>query len=240
MGVLVPPPIGVDSTLIGVKSTQKCSGGVQPHPPNPVTRSLRKPLNFPTAQASETRHYVIEAIVPGSGSDNVRLHRELGAMAATAVRREIDESISLSWAWEGDTRLPVCVLLHGWMGCKEDWAGPVIDAVHSAGWSSLSIDLPGHGGSLPTGKGAWMPSVALSADYAVEAIVNLLKRLGIVKDGEGAVALVGYSMGGRVAMRLMEKLGEGVAACVIVGAHPGIEEGGGAAATGEAKSGARR
>lgn len=78
-------------------------------------------------------------------------------MAAAAVRSALDASISLSWSWEGDTSLPVCVLLHGWMGCKEDWGGPVIGAVHSAGWSSLSIDLPGHGESLPTGRGAWRP-----------------------------------------------------------------------------------
>lgn len=84
-----------------------------------------------------------------------------------------------------------------------------------------------------------MPSVALSADYAVEAILRLLDRLGIVRGGEGSVALVGYSMGGRVAMRLMDKLGDGVAACVIVSAHPGIEEGV-PSADGGSKSGARR
>jgi hypothetical protein len=44
MGVLVPPPIGVDSTLIGVKSTQSVPEDLCPLPRDPLPAFLPSPL----------------------------------------------------------------------------------------------------------------------------------------------------------------------------------------------------
>lgn len=175
------------------------------------------------AQQSATKHYVIEAVTQVGGADNVQLHRDLGELSSKAVREAIADSVSLAWAWEGDASRPPVVCLHGFLGCKEDWGGPVTASLIASGWSVLSVDLPGHGESVPSGRGAWIASVALSADYAAEAVLGLLAQLGIV-DG---VVIVGYSMGGRVAMRMLDRLGSACAACVVIGAHPGLAKGAG-------------
>jgi 2-succinyl-6-hydroxy-2,4-cyclohexadiene-1-carboxylate synthase len=97
-------------------------------------------------------------------------------------------------------RPPATLLLHGFTGTGADWAGWPAD-----GPGALAPDLPGHGGSPdPTG------------DFAAE-IERLLAALPA-----GIEALVGYSLGGRIALALLAAAPERFRAATIVSAHPGL------------------
>lgn len=102
---------------------------------------------------------------------------------------------------------PALLLLHGFTGSGLNWqdfAGKL------AGWRVIAPDLPGHGETAPpTGP---MPAVARD-------LVALLDRLGV----DQAVVL-GYSMGGRLALHLALEAPERVRALVLVGATPGLAD----------------
>ena len=95
------------------------------------------------------------------------------------------------------------------MGASSDWT-PIVeeleDRIHC-----LAVDLPGHGQSLH------QPAQAYSVEGATEAVVNVL-------DAEGAdpCVLVGYSMGGRVALSLALRHPERVERLVLESASPGV------------------
>ena len=95
----------------------------------------------------------------------------------------------LHYTTVGSSDRPPVLFLHGFMGCRTDWA-PIIEAVHDRVYC-IAVDLPGHGAS-----------VDLSADaYTMEAAAQ---QLVDVMDAEGLVrcTVVGYSMGGRTALYL--------------------------------------
>jgi 2-succinyl-6-hydroxy-2,4-cyclohexadiene-1-carboxylate synthase len=82
---------------------------------------------------------------------------------------------------------PAVLFLHGFLGCKEDWDEVATGLRFS--YRTVQIDLPGHGGSLDFNEDAYsMPGCA-------RLILALLNQLGITRSH-----LVGYSMGGRLAL----------------------------------------
>ena len=98
---------------------------------------------------------------------------------------------------------PVAVLIHGVASGKEEW-GRLLEAIHSLGLGSLSLDLRGHGESLegPEGRrdygdfdrtGEWP-----RAERDLEAGLAFLRRRGI---SNSRVALVGASIGANLASR---------------------------------------
>jgi 2-succinyl-6-hydroxy-2,4-cyclohexadiene-1-carboxylate synthase len=100
---------------------------------------------------------------------------------------------------------PPVVLLHGFLGRGADW-----DAVRPglpAGWDVRAPDLPGHGSAhdLP------------EAECAMSAAADL-----VVDQAKGPVDLVGYSMGGRLALHVAVTRPEAVRRLVLVGASPGL------------------
>jgi 2-succinyl-6-hydroxy-2,4-cyclohexadiene-1-carboxylate synthase len=99
---------------------------------------------------------------------------------------------------------PRVVLLHGFTQTARAW-GPFADALASSGHEILSVDAPGHGGSA-----------AIDADLPEAA--RLLGATG------GRAVYVGYSMGGRIALRLALDRPELVRALVLIGASPGLED----------------
>jgi len=112
-------------------------------------------------------------------------------------------------------RRPV-VILHGFLGSAEDM-GPLARALgHSR--RVLAVDLPGHGGTEWRGEAP--PSVADAAE-AVAAVIRVA--------GLEAPLVVGYSMGGRVAMQLaaLGEAGAGpaVGGLLCISASPGQPEG---------------
>ncbi|WP_281645942.1 2-succinyl-6-hydroxy-2,4-cyclohexadiene-1-carboxylate synthase [Parendozoicomonas sp. Alg238-R29] len=99
------------------------------------------------------------------------------------------------------------VMIHGFLGSGEDWL-PVVPSLKEH-FHCYTIDLPGHGKS----DGIKSPTVNRVADvvYCTLKNHNLLPSI-----------LVGYSLGGRVAMALANRWGEELSGLVLEGAHPGL------------------
>ncbi|MCS7276103.1 MAG: 2-succinyl-6-hydroxy-2,4-cyclohexadiene-1-carboxylate synthase [Dehalococcoidia bacterium] len=104
---------------------------------------------------------------------------------------------------------PAVLLLHGFTGSVETWL-PFLSRWQ--GFRTVAVDLLGHGRS---------DAPADPSRYAfprcVSDLVALLDALGI-----GRVAVVGYSLGGRLALHLALALGERLWALVLESASPGI------------------
>ncbi|MFP4245237.1 MAG: 2-succinyl-6-hydroxy-2,4-cyclohexadiene-1-carboxylate synthase [Ectothiorhodospira sp.] len=107
---------------------------------------------------------------------------------------------------------PTLVCLHGFMGRGADWRG-VVAALGDAFDCHLP-DLPGHDGHLPP----WLSAGADFATYCQGAWEALSPGL------PQRFVLAGYSMGGRIAAALALRHPERIAALVLEGAHPGLEE----------------
>lgn len=99
------------------------------------------------------------------------------------------------------------VLLHGWMGCSADFEPLAADEAFD-GTPIFAIDLPGHGESADSDAEYDFAEVAQWVADALPAPV---------------VDLVGYSMGGRVALYVAGTQPSRIARLVLIGAHPGIE-----------------
>ncbi len=106
---------------------------------------------------------------------------------------------------------PAWVFLHGFLGTGEDWAA-VLQAWARAGPCPARVwapDLPGHGRE-PLGGAPSYASWTAWLDARLPA--------------RGPVVLVGYSLGGRVALAWAARHPERVAALVLLAAHPGLVE----------------
>lgn len=103
------------------------------------------------------------------------------------------------------------VLLHGFTGTAETWS-PLLPAL--APFRAVRIDLLGHGRSeCPNDPERYR------MDEAVADILALLDNLGLTR-----FAPVGYSMGGRVALRLALAAPARCWALVLESASPGIAD----------------
>jgi 2-succinyl-6-hydroxy-2,4-cyclohexadiene-1-carboxylate synthase len=103
----------------------------------------------------------------------------------------------------GRAGAPRFLLLHGFTGGRGDWSPWPANAP-----PAIAIDLPGHGES---------PDPA--GDFGAE-IVRLLAAVPPAVD-----RLVGYSLGGRIALSLLAAAPERFAAATIASAHPGLADG---------------
>lgn len=106
---------------------------------------------------------------------------------------------------------PTFVFLHGFMGSKEDWE-PQVKLLGNR-YSSLVIDLPGHGDSqLESHK-------VYTMDGCSRLVVDVLEELEISQ-----AILVGYSMGGRLSLYLALHFPQYFSELVLVSASPGFKE----------------
>ena len=116
------------------------------------------------------------------------------------------------------------MVLHGFTGSAAAMA-PLTDRLPG---SVLALDLPGHGSG---------PISQNSADYAIDAAVAGVHETTAEWDrsavaaetrsasaGLGQFDLLGYSMGGRVALRFALTYPDQVASLVLIGARPGIDD----------------
>lgn len=85
------------------------------------------------------------------------------------------------------------VFLHGFLGSSSDWI-PLVK--HLKEFHSLALDLPGHGNA------PFQEQIEIDLPY---------------------FHLVGYSMGGRIAMQYAKKHREKIASLQIISAHPGLK-----------------
>ncbi|QCT22171.1 2-succinyl-6-hydroxy-2,4-cyclohexadiene-1-carboxylate synthase [Jejubacter calystegiae] len=107
-----------------------------------------------------------------------------------------------------DEHSPWLVWLHGFLGSGEEWR-PFMQSF--PGWSQLWVDLPGHGGS---------------AGIVVNGFDDVSARLAatLAYHGIARYWLVGYSLGGRVAMyHACLARPQGLQGLVVEGGNPGLE-----------------
>lgn len=102
------------------------------------------------------------------------------------------------------------VLLHGFMGSSASWGGAVVDGLASTGRSPVLVDLPGHGRHA---------GVVAPWRFTVEAVAADILRYA----AHSPVDLVGYSMGGRLALDFAVTYPDRVRTLVLESASPGLE-----------------
>jgi len=108
-----------------------------------------------------------------------------------------------------DATLPCLVWLHGFLGCQREWEAVSENFID---WPQLRIDLPGHG---------------KSADITVNDFhqVDQLLRKTLLSYNILKYWLIGYSLGGRVAMvHACQGDNPGLCGLVVEGGHPGLED----------------
>jgi 2-succinyl-6-hydroxy-2,4-cyclohexadiene-1-carboxylate synthase len=119
--------------------------------------------------------------------------------------------IELSYNVSGNPHRPAILFLHGFMGSATDWSD-AISALNER-FYCVAPDLPGHGASLG------LPPEAYTVEGATRALLALLDELDIERS-----AIVGYSMGGRLALYLALRHPERCSGLSLESASPGIED----------------
>ncbi|MEH2436566.1 MAG: 2-succinyl-6-hydroxy-2,4-cyclohexadiene-1-carboxylate synthase [Nostoc sp.] len=105
---------------------------------------------------------------------------------------------------------PLIILLHGFMGNINEFDEAI--KMLSEDFSHLTLDLPGHGKTQILGSDEYY-----TIQPTAQAIINLLDELKIDK-----CYLIGYSMGGRLALYLTLHFPERFIKVVLESASPGL------------------
>jgi 2-succinyl-6-hydroxy-2,4-cyclohexadiene-1-carboxylate synthase len=116
----------------------------------------------------------------------------------------------LSRSLFGSPDHPRVLFLHGFMGSSVDWRD-VLAAIENRAFC-IALDLPGHGGSLG------LTPEAYTVEGTARAVTRTLDDLEV----ERAV-IVGYSMGGRLALHLALRFPGRCAGLFLESASPGLE-----------------
>lgn len=95
---------------------------------------------------------------------------------------------ALHWELTGSAPGPGVVFLHGFMGNTKDW-NPIIERLADQ-CICLAIDLPGHGKSIGLSD-----KDAYTFAGAASRVVKVMEKTGVAP-----ATVVGYSMGGRLAL----------------------------------------
>ena len=101
------------------------------------------------------------------------------------------------------------LLLHGFTGSSQSWGAGLLDGLASLGRPPVLVDLPGHGRRA----GASQPG-----RFTLEAVLESILDAA----GHEPFDLVGYSMGGRMALALAARHPERVSRLVLESASPGL------------------
>ena len=101
------------------------------------------------------------------------------------------------------------ILLHGFTGSSASWGDGLIDGLTSAGVQPVLVDLPGHGRHV----GETDP-----ADFTLDAALGSISEAGGAEPGP----ILGYSMGGRLALAYAVRHPERVSYLILESASPGL------------------
>lgn len=115
----------------------------------------------------------------------------------------------LYYAAQGDSTQPPLLVLHGFLGSHQDFM-PLV-ATFSLHFYCIVVDLPGHGKTRSHLSGYTFPSTA-------QSLLALLTHLNI-----GQTHLLGYSMGGRIALYLACEFPDCFLRVVLESASPGLK-----------------
>ena len=110
----------------------------------------------------------------------------------------------------GRINAPAIVMLHGFMGSSGDWKK--IACKFSDKYRCIRIDLPGHGHSLNINKESY------TIDNTAREVIKILDAIGVEKFN-----LLGYSMGGRLALYIATHYPERIEKLIIESASPGLK-----------------
>jgi 2-succinyl-6-hydroxy-2,4-cyclohexadiene-1-carboxylate synthase len=116
----------------------------------------------------------------------------------------------LAFSRHGLTGGPTLVLLHGFLGCQDDW-DDLVEPLKDR-FDAVVIDLPGHGSSADS------PNHLYRFDSCSAALSETLRFLSV-----SAFTLVGYSMGGRIALQYAVHNFARIQSLVLIAANPGLE-----------------
>jgi 2-succinyl-6-hydroxy-2,4-cyclohexadiene-1-carboxylate synthase len=117
---------------------------------------------------------------------------------------------NLSYELSGDRPSTAVLFLHGFMGSSADWRGTLAALEDRA--FCIAVDLPGHGASLG------LPPESYTIDGSAQAVIRVLDELGVRRP-----LIVGYSMGGRLALFLALRYPERCAGLLLESASPGLQ-----------------
>ncbi|MCA9897397.1 MAG: 2-succinyl-6-hydroxy-2,4-cyclohexadiene-1-carboxylate synthase [Ardenticatenaceae bacterium] len=110
----------------------------------------------------------------------------------------------------GQLTKPPLLLLHGFTGCSENWAAQV--PVFNKQFSVISVDILGHGRSASPADSNRYQMNQVAAD-----LIALLDKLQIAQ-----TAVLGYSMGGRLALYLACQFPARFSQLVLESSSPGL------------------
>ena len=114
----------------------------------------------------------------------------------------------------GPVGAPTVLLLHGGGQTRHAW-GRTAQTLGDTGWSTVALDLPGHGDS------AW----AADGDYRIEVLADTM--LGVWRELGMPLAVVGASLGGLISMAAVGRAdAPPISALVLVDIAPRMEEAG--------------
>ncbi len=116
----------------------------------------------------------------------------------------------LNHTLSGEPESPAILFLHGFMGSAADWNATA--AALGKRFYCIAVDLPGHGASLG------LPPENYTMEGTGGSLADLLDELGI-----DSAAIVGYSMGGRLALYSALRRPERCSALFLESASPGLE-----------------
>ena len=105
------------------------------------------------------------------------------------------------------------LFLHGFMGRAEDWRE--VSGGLGSPFFRVAVDLPGHGASLE------VPPDRYTMRGAARSVLDVLDGVGV-----GRATVVGYSMGGRLALYLALRHPDRCAGLFLESASPGLKDAG--------------
>lgn len=108
---------------------------------------------------------------------------------------------------------PPCLLLHGWLGQKQDWLR-LITTLQTR-YDCVAVDLPGHGEHLHRPLAEPLTFTSLTQE-----LHQVIQELGFAKPP----VLIGYSLGGRLALSYALRFPHTLTALVLENCQPGISE----------------
>ena len=116
----------------------------------------------------------------------------------------------LYYETQGSNKSPAILMLHGFLGSSKDWS-EVTETLKEK-FFCISPDLPGHGLTMPLAESDY------TMQSAAQSLLAILNREKIKQ-----CALVGYSMGGRLALYMALTHPEYFSKLILESASPGFK-----------------
>lgn len=121
------------------------------------------------------------------------------------------DTIQFHYSFRGNKNKPLILFLHGFMGDSNEFNAAI--SLLSEQFCTLTVDLPGHGKTKVLGS-----EESYTMSSTAKALINWLDQLNVQ-----TCFLVGYSMGGRLALYLSLSFPQRFPKVVLESASPGLK-----------------